>query len=98
MLRKALVIGGDPQIKVMLSNVLDPERWTVQDATDNVAALQLVRETKFDLVLTDQKTSGLEDLDFLRVIRRIHPHTRVIILTPERTSPDIVAAIRAGAF
>jgi CheY-like chemotaxis protein len=96
--RKALVISADPQVKAMLVRILEPKQWTVQDAASNATALQLVEKVKFDLILTGEKTSGQEDVQLLRRIRRIHPHTRVIILTEETTSPDVVAAIREGAF
>jgi anti-sigma regulatory factor (Ser/Thr protein kinase) len=82
----------------MLSQILGPKQWIIQDAADNVAALRLVEARKFDLILTGERTSGKEDVEFLRKIRGIHPHTRVIILTDESTPADVIAAIRGHAF
>ena len=96
--RKAILIGNDPQIEVMLRRVLVPEQWTIQKAADNSAALKLVMASKFDLILTCEQTSGQEDVAFLRAIRRIHPHTRVIILAGETTPADAISAIREHAF
>lgn len=96
--RKAIAVSDDAEVKSMLSKILEPKQWTIQDVPDNVAALRLVETQKFDLILTGEKTSGKEDVEFLRKIRGIHPHTRVIILTDETTPADVIAAIRAHAF
>jgi DNA-binding NarL/FixJ family response regulator len=96
--RKAIVVSDDAQVKSMLSRILGPKQWTIQDAADNREALRLVENQKFDLILTSEKTSGKEDVEFLRKIRGIHPHTRVIILTDDTTPADAIAAIREHAF
>lgn len=96
--RQALIIAVEPDVKAMLSRILEPEHWNIHSANDNASALQMVRKIKFDLILTGERTSGKEDVELLRRIRRIHPHTRVIILADETSSPDVVAAIREGAF
>ena len=96
--RKAMVISDDPQVKAMLRQILEPKQWAIQDAADNSAALKLVTEGKFDLILTCEQTSGKEDVELLRAIRRIHPHTRVIILADKTTPTDVISAIREHAF
>ena len=82
----------------MLATVLDPLVWSVQHAPDNKAALTLARATHFDLILTSERTSGKEDVDLLRKIRSIRPHTRLIILTEESTPADVIASMRERAF
>src|SRR5580704_2299677 len=96
--RNAIVVSDDAQIKSMLCRILGPKQWTIEGAADNLAALRLVEARKFDLILTSEKTSGKEDIEFLRKIRGMHPHTRVIILTDETTQADVIAAIRENAF
>src|ERR1035438_353953 len=77
--RTAIVVSDDPQVKAMLRRILEPKRWIIQDAANNSAALKLVEAGRFDLIVTSEKTSGRDDVELLRAIRRIHPHTRVII-------------------
>jgi anti-sigma regulatory factor (Ser/Thr protein kinase)/ActR/RegA family two-component response regulator len=96
--RKAIVVSNDAQVKAMLGRILGAKEWTIEDAADNSAALKLVEASKFDLILTGEKTSGKEDVELLRKIRRVHPHTRVIILADETTPADVVSAIREQAF
>jgi DNA-binding NarL/FixJ family response regulator len=96
--KKALFIDADPEVRVMLVNILDPLEWSVRHAADNKAALALAQAGHFDFILTSEKTSGKEDVELLRRIRRVRPHTRLIILTEESTPVEVIAAMREHAF
>lgn len=87
-----------PEISAMLSRVLAPEVWEILHVPDNLAALALVETRPFDLIITAGKSSGKEDVELLRKIRRIHPHTRMIILADNGTPTDVLASMREQAF
>jgi anti-sigma regulatory factor (Ser/Thr protein kinase)/ActR/RegA family two-component response regulator len=96
--RTALMVGTDSQIEEQLRGILAPEAWAIQQATDNAAALVMAQKKGFDLILTSEKTSGREDIELLRKIRRIRPHTRLIILADESTPADVITSMREHAF
>jgi anti-sigma regulatory factor (Ser/Thr protein kinase)/CheY-like chemotaxis protein len=96
--RTALLVHGEPQIETRLREILGPDGWAIQHAPNNAAALVLSQRKKFDLILTSEETSGREDIELLRKIRRIHPHTRLIILADESTPTDVVTSMRERAF
>src|ERR1700756_5652797 len=96
--RTALLVGGDSQVGEQLRAILDPGCWALQHATDNASALLMARDKNFDLVVTSEKTSGRADVELLRKLRRISPHTRLIILTEESTPTDVIASMREHAF
>jgi DNA-binding response OmpR family regulator len=96
--RTALIVDRDPEIDAVLGRVLDARCWAIQYAPDNPAALLMVQKRNFDLIVTSQKTSGQEDVDLLRRIRRVRPHTRLIILTDGSTPADVIASMRERAF
>jgi len=81
------VVNADPQVGEMLSKVLDPDEWEIGYASNNTAALTAAQVQPFDLLVIGEKTSGSEDIDLLRKIRRLHTPTRVIILTDESHLP-----------
>jgi anti-sigma regulatory factor (Ser/Thr protein kinase)/ActR/RegA family two-component response regulator len=97
-IRTALLVGGDSQIEAQLRGILKPDAWGIQHATDNAAVLNLAQKKSFDLILTSEKTSGREDIELLRKIRRIRPHTRLIILADESTPADVITSMRERAF
>jgi CheY-like chemotaxis protein/anti-sigma regulatory factor (Ser/Thr protein kinase) len=96
--RNALVVDSDPEIRDLLMSVLKPGAWAIQHAPDNAAALRLAGKKGFDIIVTGQKTSGKEDVELLRKIRRVRPHTRLIIITDRSTPEDVLAAMRERAF
>src|SRR5271154_1613803 len=96
--KAALVVDADPQVEAILMRTLNPESWSIQHASGNRAALAMAEARPFDLVLTSEKTSGKEDVSLLRKIRRVRPHTRLIILTDETTPADVIASMREHAF
>jgi anti-sigma regulatory factor (Ser/Thr protein kinase) len=50
------------------------------------------------LIVTNRSSSGKEDVAFLRRLRSVKPHTRVIIVTDESTPEDVIASMREHAF
>ena len=94
----ALLIGEDPEVESALAGLLNPEGWRMQKASGTDEAFALVKSTPFDLVITGRHTSGHDDVAFLRRIRGVRPHTRVIILAGESTPADAVASMREYAF
>lgn len=97
-LRSALIVDAVSQVSAALCGVLSREEWNIVHAPDNRSALRLVEARPFDLIITGTGSTGKEDLDLLRKIRRVRPHVRLIILTDESTPADVVAAIRERAF
>lgn len=97
-IRTVLMVGGDSQIEAQLRDILKSDVWAIQHATDNTTALVMAQKKGFDLILTSEKTSGKEDIELLRKIRVIRPHTRLIIVADEGTPADVITSMREHAF
>lgn len=97
-LKKVLLIDADPEVRSMVHDLLDPAIWSVRHAANNEAALELVHASPYDLILTSDKTSGREDIELLRKIRLVRPHTRLIILTDESAPSYVIDSMRERAF
>ena len=97
-LKNALLVDAAPQISALLLSVLEPGSWIVTSVPDNLSALAVSRAKAFDLIVTSDKTSGREDIELLRQIRRVRPHTRLIILASESTPGDVITSMRERAF
>lgn len=94
----ALLVGGDPDLRSALSLVLAPEGWVLEEVPDLEAALAAARARDLQLVVTSRESSGEEDVQFLRHVRRIRPHARVIIVADESKPEDVIASMREHAF
>jgi anti-sigma regulatory factor (Ser/Thr protein kinase)/ActR/RegA family two-component response regulator len=96
--RKALLIESRPNSNTELAELFDEGVWDLSYASNNATALLLAQANVFDLILTNAETSCAEDVEMLRRLRSVRPHTRVIILTREWMPGDILKAIRNHAF
>jgi DNA-binding NarL/FixJ family response regulator/anti-sigma regulatory factor (Ser/Thr protein kinase) len=97
-MKSALIVDADPQVSAALDSVFESEEWAVEHVPDNREALKLAEARAFDLIITGTKSSGKEDIDLLRKIRRVRPHVRLIILADESTPTDVITAMRERAF
>ncbi len=96
--KEALIIGNDAEVELALRRVLGSEGWHIERTAGNESALQQATFTPFELIVTGRHTSGREDVEFLRRLRMVRPHTRMIILADESTPSDVIASMREHAF
>lgn len=90
----ALLVQDDPQVEEALHKLLEPRGWEIALVRDDSSALEAVRVRNFALIVTGERTSGAEDVALLRRMRRMHPHTRMIIVTDESTPPDVIDSMK----
>ena len=96
--RRALLIDSSPELNSMLTDLCDQHDWEIRSAKDNQEALELFQSHPFDLIITGERTSSQQDIELLRRLRLVRPHTRLIILTDEFTPGDVLNSIRERAF
>jgi DNA-binding response OmpR family regulator len=95
---KSLLVVADPEINLILLDHLLTQEWTVEYIATNEEAFSLVEKRPFDLIITSEATSAKDDIVLLRKIRTLRAHTRMIILTRQSTTQDVIEALRQRAF
>jgi two-component system, OmpR family, KDP operon response regulator KdpE len=93
---RILVVDDDPQIRRVLKVNLTGQGFEVDDAKNGDAALEKLREARFDLVLLDINMPGMSGLDVCRAIRS-GSEIAIIMLTVRDDEADTVEALDAGA-
>jgi anti-sigma regulatory factor (Ser/Thr protein kinase)/ActR/RegA family two-component response regulator len=96
--QRALIVSSSPELDQLLSNIFDRSHWSFEFVPDNKTALQRAKEEIFDLIITGGRTTGQQDIELLRRLRLVRPHTRLIIITEEFVPGDVLAAVRERAF
>jgi anti-sigma regulatory factor (Ser/Thr protein kinase)/ActR/RegA family two-component response regulator len=95
---RSVLVVADLEMNWMLFDYLVAKDWSVDYVPHNDVALTAVQKRPYDLIVTAEISSPREDLELLRKIRKVRPHTRMIVLTGRRTTEDVIAALRARAF
>ena len=93
---RILVVDDDPQIRRVMRVTLTGQGYEVDDAKSGEAALEKLREARFDLVLLDMNMPGMGGLETCRAIRS-QSEIAVIMLTVRDSESDKVEALDAGA-
>jgi two-component system KDP operon response regulator KdpE len=93
---RILVVDDDPQIRRVMRVTLTGQGYEVDDAKGGEAALEKLRDQRFDLVLLDMNMPGMGGLETCRSIRG-QSEVGIIMLTVRDTESDKVEALDAGA-
>jgi two-component system, OmpR family, KDP operon response regulator KdpE len=93
---RILVVDDDPQIRRVMRVTLTGHGYEVDDVKSGEAALEKIRDQRFDLVLLDMNMAGMGGLDTCRAIRG-QSEVAIIMLTVRDTETDKVEALDAGA-
>ncbi len=94
---KVLVVDDEISIRRALHNTLHAMGFDVDDASTGEAALQLVRDAPYDVVLLDINMPGIGGVGACREIRKSQPRLGILMLTVRDSEEDKVAALDAGA-
>ena len=93
-----LLVEDDNAMREMLESLFRQEGYIVSEAASANAALDLARETDFDVVLSDIKMPGKSGLELVGELRQLRPDTPVVLMTAFGSIDTAVDAMRAGAF
>ena len=95
--KSILVVDDEKNIRLTLSQSLEPLGISVQTAVNGEEALQKLGEGRIGLVFLDLKLPGMDGMDVLRRIKDDWPTARVIIITAHGTIESAVEAMKLGA-
>lgn len=98
MAQKIVVIDDEKIVCDMTKKILENEGYEVETFTDSVAALDRIRQERFDLVITDLKMENVSGMDILKEVNRLYPQTKVIMLTAYATLDATIEAIRERIY
>lgn len=92
-----LIVDDETSIRVTLQEILSRDGYRVMTAENGQAAVELILEQEFDLVLIDLKLGDIDGTDVLARLRAHAPDTVAIMLTAHASLETAVAALRQGA-
>jgi DNA-binding NtrC family response regulator len=94
---RILVIDDEPAIRRILREILEHEKYNVDDAAAAVDALPLVKENEYDAILCDIKMPQMDGIEFLEEAKKI-TDAPIIMISGHGTIDTAVEAIKKGAF
>ena len=94
----SILIAEDQELaRKNIKRFLEQKGYRVEEAATGSAAIQMIDNANFDLVIADLKMPGADGLEVLKHVREVSPNTLVIITTAYASIDSAVEALRSGA-
>jgi two-component system response regulator AtoC len=94
---RILIVDDDPHFLRVLARILSGENFLVTPAGGACDALELLKSTQFDLIISDLRMPDCDGVGLLEALRRDGNNVPVIILTAYGEVDTYLAAMNAGA-
>jgi CheY-like chemotaxis protein/anti-sigma regulatory factor (Ser/Thr protein kinase) len=97
-MNRILIVEDERATGHLLRTVLEDAGYAVSLVTDGQAALQVLREESFDLMLLDIWMPRMSGLELLAAMRAETLATRAIVMTSDGTPETVLRAVREQAY
>lgn len=94
---KVLIIDDERAIRNTLRDILEYEKYTVDEAENGVEGIKLAKETEYDAILCDIKMPQMDGIEVLEQIQQFSA-APVVMISGHGTIDTAVDAIKKGAF
>lgn len=95
---KILVVDDEKIKRVTLRDDLRESNYDTIAVDSPLIGLQLLQQEAFDVLVTDLRMPQMHGIDFLKRVKKDHPHITVIVMTAYASVETAVEALRFGAY
>lgn len=95
---RVLVVDDEESVRHMLHRALTRQGFEIETAPDGLRAMELVREQKFDAIISDIDMPWMTGIELLSAIRTVEFDVPVILLTGQADVSTAIQAVKYGAF
>jgi DNA-binding NtrC family response regulator len=93
-----LVVDDELSVRHSLTGWFKKDGYEVMAAENAAAALNLLRDHPFDVILMDIKMPGMDGMELQEQVCRVDPRITVIMITAFASVETAVQALKQGAF
>ena len=95
---RILIADDEKAIRESLKMVLEEEGYSPDIAQDGTEALEKIKSSDFDIVISDIKMPNVDGIELMNQAAKLSPNTFFIIMTAYASVKTAIDAMRAGAF
>lgn len=95
---KLLIIDDEKSIRKTLREILEYEKYQVDEAADGMEGIAMIQKEKYDIVLCDIKMPKMDGIEVLDKVMLLSPDTPVVMISGHGNIETAVEAVKKGAF
>ncbi len=95
---KVLIVDDERSIRHTLRDILEFEKYEVDEASDGMEALVKIKQSPYDVIILDIKMPKMDGMDALDRIQEIARETPVVMISGHASIDTAVEAVKKGAF
>jgi len=95
--RRLLLVDDEVNILSALRRLLRQDRYEIVTANSGTEALEILKNSAVDVIITDQRMPGMTGVEFLRLAKNKYPDTVRIVLSGYTELQSVTDAVNEGA-
>jgi len=96
-MQKILIVDDESVIRRSLREILEYEKYEIEEAETAQKALELIKESDFNVIISDIKMPNMNGIEFLEALKNVKD-IPVIMITGHGDIETAVETIKKGAF
>ncbi|MBN1830494.1 MAG: sigma-54-dependent Fis family transcriptional regulator [Deltaproteobacteria bacterium] len=95
---KILIVDDELIMRESLAGWLERDGHEVTKTASGEEALEVLKESRFDILLVDIKMEGMSGLDLLKQVKESDPEVSVVMITAYGSISTAIEAMKNGAY
>ncbi|HRO09462.1 MAG TPA: sigma-54 dependent transcriptional regulator [Saprospiraceae bacterium] len=95
---KILIVDDDKGIRKALRDILELEKYEIDEAADGLDCIVKIKQNTFDVIIMDVKMPRMDGMEAIEKIQDIAPDIPVIMISGHGNIDTAVEAVKKGAF
>lgn len=95
---KILIVDDELIMRESLAGWLERDGHEVEKTASGEEALEILKESRFDILLVDIKMEGMSGLDVLKQVKEGDPDVEIVMITAYGSIATAIEAMKNGAY
>ncbi len=95
---KILIVDDDKSIRSTIREILEFEKYEVDESTDGLDCIVKVKQNKYDVIILDIKMPHMDGMEAIEKIQNLAHDTPVVMISGHGNIDTAVEAVKKGAF